>query len=128
MIKSTTQKSNEMFGKIREACKYGPLMIGTMPSDCQLASRRVNKHAVYCDQFFTIGLPRKNTTYKGFRLNLTGRIKFRLYRNNLYITTSNGEYVIEDLDKYYIERPTISMQKTDPEIWKLCDDIIAQII
>lgn len=128
MIKSTTQKSNEMFGKIREACKYGPLMIGSMPSDCQLASRRVNKHAVYCDQFFTISIPSKNTTYKGCRLDLTGRIKFRLYRNNLYITTSNGEYVIEDLDKYYVKDPKISMQKTDPEIWKLCDDIIAQVI
>ena len=128
MIKSTTQKSNEMFGKIREACKYGPLAIGTMPSDCQLANRRVNKHAVYCDQFFTISLPCKNTTYNGYRLDLTGRIKFRLYRNNLYIATSNGEYVIEDLDRYYVERPTISMQKTDPEIWKLCDDIIAQMI
>lgn len=128
MIKSTTKKSNEMFGKIREACKYGPLMIGTMPSDCYLANKRINKHAVYCDQYFTIGLPRKITRYCGYRLNLSGQIKFRLYRNDLYITTSNGESVIEDLDRYYVENPTISMQKTDPKIWKLCDDIIANII
>ena len=127
MIKSTTQKSNEMFGKIREACKYGPLMIGTMPTDVQLANKRINKHAVYSDMYFTIGLPRKNTTYKRERLNLNGTIKFRLYRNDLHITTSKGESVIADLDRYYVENPTISMQKTDPAIWKLCDDIIAKI-
>lgn len=127
MIKSTTTKSNEMFGKIREACKYGPLMIGSMPSDCKLANERINKHAVYCDQYFTIYLSRKNMTYKKERLNLTGSIKFRLYRNDLHITTSKGEFVIADLDRYYVENPTITMQKTDPAIWKLCDDIIAKI-
>jgi hypothetical protein len=128
MIKSTTQKSNEMFGKIHEACKYGPLMIGTMPSDFQLANNRINQHAVYCDQYFMISLPSKTANYKGYRLDLSGQIKFRLYRNDLHIITSNGEYIIEDLDKYYVEHPIISMQKTDHAIWELCDDIIAKII
>jgi hypothetical protein len=128
MIKSTTQKSNEMFGKLREACKYGPLMIGSMPSETKLNTKRVNKHAVYCDQSFTINLQRNTASYKGYKVNLNGNVKFRLYRNNLYITTANGEYVIEDLDRYYVENPTISMQKTDPAIWKLCDDVMARII
>lgn len=127
MIKSTTTKSNEMFGKIREACKYGPLMIGSMPSDCHLTNKHINKYGVYCDMYFAIYLQRTNITYKNERLNLIGSIKFRLYQNDLHITTNKGEYVIADLDRYYVENPVISMQKTDPAIWKLCDDIIAKI-
>lgn len=112
-IKSTTSKSNSVFGYLREAIKYGTLgEHATYTSDCFLATKRLNCNNVYCDQYFT-------TTFKEI-----GNAKLRLYKNALEITINHKAIVIPDLDRYYVERPTITIQKTNPTITELCNEIL----
>lgn len=111
--KSTTSKSNMVFGYLREAVKYGPLMAYTAyPSNYFLAYKRVNCNGVYCDQYFI-------TTF-----NKLGNAKLRLYKNDLEITINHKVISIPDLDRYYVERPIITIQKTDPTITELCNEIL----
>lgn len=112
-IKSTTSKSNNVFNYLREAIKYGTLMgHTTYPSNYCLATKRVNCNNVYCDQYYT-------TTFKGL-----GKAKLRLYKNDLEITINHKVIIIPDLDRYYVERPIITIQKTDPTITELCNEIL----
>ena len=112
-IKSTTSKSNRVFGYLREAIKYGTLMpYTTYPSDYFLTNKRVNCNGVYCDQYF-------NTIF-----NKLGKVKLRLYKNDLELTINHKVTIIPDLDRYYVERPVITMQKTDPTITELCNEIL----
>ena len=112
-IKSTTSKSNSVFGYLREAIKYGTLMSHTTyPSDCFLATKRLNCNNVYCDQYFT-------TTFKEL-----GNAKLRLYKNDLEITINHKVITIPDIDRYYVEHPVITIQKTDPIITELCNEIL----
>lgn len=112
-IKSTTSKSNSVFGYLREAIKYGTLMSHTTyPSSYFLANKRLNCNNVYCDQYF-------NTTFKEL-----GNAKIRLYKNDLEITINHKVISIPDLDRYYVERPVITIQKTDPTITELCNEIL----
>lgn len=112
-IKSTTSKSNSVFTYLREAIKYGTLMPHTTyPSKYFLATKRVNCNGVYCDQYFT-------TTFKKL-----GNAKLRLYKNDLEIAINHKVIIIPDLDRYYIERPIITIQKTDSTITDLCNEIL----
>lgn len=112
-IKSTTSKSNSVFGYLREAIKYGTLMAHTTyPSQYFLANKRLNCNNVYCDQYYT-------TTFREL-----GKAKLRLYKNNLEITINHKVIIIHDLDRYYVERPVITIQKTDPTITELCNEIL----
>ena len=112
-IKSTTTKSNSVFGYLREAIKYGTLYIHTTyPSEMRLTNKRVNCHGVYCDQYFT-------TTFRNL-----GNVKLHLYKNDLEITINHKVITIPDLDRYYVEHPVISMQETDPTIAELCNEIL----
>lgn len=115
-IKSTTSKSNSVFGYLREAIKYGTLMShATYPSDMFLANKRENCHGIFCDQYFT-------TTFGKF-----GKAKLRLYKNDLEITVNHKVVVIPDLDRYYVERPIITIQKTDSTITELCNEILRRL-
>jgi hypothetical protein len=112
-IKSTTSKSNSVFGYLREAIKYGTLMAHTTyPSNYFLATKRLNCNNVYCDQYYT-------TTFKKL-----GNAKLRLYKNDLEITINHKVITIPDLDRYYVERPIITIQKTDSTITDLCNEIL----
>lgn len=112
-IKSTTSKSNSVFAHLREAIKYGALMSYTsFPSNYFLATKRVNCNDVYCDQYFT-------TTFKKL-----GNAKLRLYKNDLEITINHKVITIPDLDRYYVKFPIITIQKTDPTIAELCNEIL----
>ena len=112
-IKSTTSKSNSVFAHLHEAIKYGTLMPHTTyPSNYFLATKRVNCNGVYCDQYFT-------TTFKKL-----GNAKLRLYKNDLEITINHKVIIIPDLDRYYVELPTITIQETNPTIAELCNEIL----
>ena len=115
-IKSTTHESAEVFGRLRECVKYGPLLIWTSyPSDIKVATKRINRNFVYCDQYFT-------THFEDI-----GRAKFRLYRNDLEITFGRKTLRIPDLDRYYTDKYTITMQETDRMHTLLCDEIMRLI-
>lgn len=115
-IKSTTEESADVFGRLRECVKYGPLAGWTSyPTHIEPVTRRVNCHLQYVDMYFT-------TNFRDI-----GKAKFRLYRNDLEITFGRKTLRIPDLERYYTDKYTITLQKTDRMHWLLCDEIMRLI-
>ena len=115
-IKSTTRESTHVFGTLRECVKYGPLSQCTSyPTDIETVTNRTNCNGQYFDQYFT-------TNFKNI-----GKAKFRLYRNDLEIIFGRKTIRIPDLERYYTDKHTITLQKTDRMHCLLCDEIMRLI-
>jgi len=113
-IKSTTTDSNTVFGDLRECVKYGPLSLYTSyPSDIELVNRRINKHHVYVDMYFTT------------KFDQIGNAKFRLYRNDLEIKFGKKTLRIPDLDRYFASEQGIPARDRMNAL--LCDEIMRLI-